>query len=212
MPTSRAAALAALVSLLAPYALDRALPPEAAPPLQVGDHFASVVEGMAHEVLELTPAGPRLRTRLAPGASGPPVHLHRGFDEVFVVSEGILTLRVDGVDHRVGPGGRFTVPAGTPHQPRNDGDVAVVLEPPTGAASMPADFGAELRGLYAAMDAVGAADHPRVLLQLAAQPSPVDTWLVGPPVPVQRALRALLRPIARLVVAPAGLSPQPPPA
>ena len=190
-----AAALTLLVSI---FIADRALPPDPPASLAVGERFGSAVEGMSHEVIELTPAGPRLRSRLEPGAAGPPLHLHLHFDETFFVKEGELIIQVGAEDRRVGPGGQITVPAGTPHAPRNPGPGPVVLEPPPGTASMPGSFGAALRGLYRAMDAAGAPDHPLVLLHLAAQPSPVDTWLVGPPLPAQRAIRAILRPIGRL--------------
>jgi quercetin dioxygenase-like cupin family protein len=193
------AALAASALLLCTFGLDRALPPAPPPPLALGDHLISGVEGMAHEVVELTPGGPRLRTRLEPGAAGPPLHLHLGFDETFVVKEGELILRVGDEDRRVGPGGRVTIPAGTPHAPRNPGSSPVIIEHDPGAPSMSAEFGAALPGLYAAMDAAGAADHPLVLLHLSAQAPAVDTWLVGPPLPAQRGLRALLRPLGRLL-------------
>ena len=67
-----AAALTLLVSI---FIADRALPPDPPEPLAVGERFGSAVEGMSHEVVELTPAGPRLRTRLEPGAAGPPLAL-----------------------------------------------------------------------------------------------------------------------------------------
>ncbi|MBL8615846.1 MAG: cupin domain-containing protein [Deltaproteobacteria bacterium] len=195
----RTAALAAAALLLLTFGLDRALPPTAPPPLALGDRLISGAEGMSHEVLEVVDGGPRLRTRLEPGAAGPPLHLHLGFDETFVVKEGELILRMGEEDRRVGPGGRVTVPAGTPHAPRNPGARPVIIEHDPGMPSMSADFGAHLPGLYRAMDAAGAADHPLVLLHLAAQPEPVDTWLVGPPLPAQRALRALLRPLGRIL-------------
>jgi uncharacterized protein YfdQ (DUF2303 family) len=49
--------LAASALLLCTFGLDRALPPAPPPPLALGDHLISGVEGMAHEVVELTPGG-----------------------------------------------------------------------------------------------------------------------------------------------------------
>jgi uncharacterized cupin superfamily protein len=50
-----------------------------------------------------------------PGFAGPPLHVHTGFDEVFVVLEGTLTTRVGDETHEVPPGGTVFVAGDTPH-------------------------------------------------------------------------------------------------
>lgn len=53
---------------------------------------------------------------------GPPEHYHVGYEETFEVVDGELTVEVAGTPHRVSPGETHTVPAGTVHRPRYDGD------------------------------------------------------------------------------------------
>lgn len=50
-----------------------------------------------------------------PGFPGPPLHVHPGFDEVFVVLDGTLTLRVDDEVHEVGADGTAFVEGAVPH-------------------------------------------------------------------------------------------------
>ncbi|SFW81362.1 cupin domain-containing protein [Amycolatopsis australiensis] len=52
----------------------------------------------------------------APAAeAGPPLHVHPGSDETFVVLEGTLLLHAAGRTHPVPAGGSMFVPRGTPH-------------------------------------------------------------------------------------------------
>src|SRR5215813_6454003 len=44
-----------------------------------------------------------------------PLHLHPDHDEAGVLLEGELLLRIDEVEHRVGPGAAIWIPRGTPH-------------------------------------------------------------------------------------------------
>lgn len=44
-----------------------------------------------------------------------PLHAHPVKAESFYVLEGVALLHVDGVEHRLGPGGFASVPAGVPH-------------------------------------------------------------------------------------------------
>jgi mannose-6-phosphate isomerase-like protein (cupin superfamily) len=55
-----------------------------------------------------------LEIHLAPGGGNAP-HRHLTYAEHFEVLHGELTVYVDGVGRTLGPGGRATAPAGTPH-------------------------------------------------------------------------------------------------
>jgi mannose-6-phosphate isomerase-like protein (cupin superfamily) len=61
----------------------------------------------------------------AAGAKGPPAHVHQHHEEAFLVLEGELTLVVDGVPVRVGPGESAMVARGRVHQPTNTSDAPV---------------------------------------------------------------------------------------
>ena len=49
------------------------------------------------------------------GEAGPPLHIHPGTDELFLVQGGTLLLYADGATHRLGPGAAAFVPRGTAH-------------------------------------------------------------------------------------------------
>ena len=49
-----------------------------------------------------------------PTGGGPPTHRH-AWEEVYVVTKGVLDVTVDGNTTRLGPGGFAHVPANTPH-------------------------------------------------------------------------------------------------
>jgi quercetin dioxygenase-like cupin family protein len=68
-----------------------------------------------------------LESFLPPHAPGLRLHVHPGQEERLQVLGGRLAVRVDGRTTVVGPGGRVTVPAGSPHAYRNVGDAPVHL-------------------------------------------------------------------------------------
>ena len=59
---------------------------------------------------------------LAPGASGPPVHVHSHEDEAFYVIEGALRMQVGDEIHEVPAGSFVWVPRGTAHGFANASD------------------------------------------------------------------------------------------
>lgn len=54
------------------------------------------------------------------GFPGPPLHIHPGFDEVFVVLEGTLTVRVNEEVTEIGPVGSASVSGSVPHTFANE--------------------------------------------------------------------------------------------
>jgi mannose-6-phosphate isomerase-like protein (cupin superfamily) len=57
----------------------------------------------------------------APVRLDPPVHLHPKQAERFIIREGELTVEIDGVTHRAGPGETIEVPRGAVHKMWNSG-------------------------------------------------------------------------------------------
>jgi mannose-6-phosphate isomerase-like protein (cupin superfamily) len=49
------------------------------------------------------------------GSAGPPLHIHPGTDELFLIQDGTLLLHADGVTRRLGAGDAAFVPRGAPH-------------------------------------------------------------------------------------------------
>ena len=56
-----------------------------------------------------------LDCQIPPGTSGPPLHVHPGSEETFLVTAGILLIRVGEEVVQVAPGGLVHVSRGTPH-------------------------------------------------------------------------------------------------
>ena len=77
-------------------------------------------------------------------------HTHPDTDELFLVLEGSLTIRLDDGDVVLGPGQLYVVPRGTPHQPWSEhGASALLLEPSAtvNTGDTPSALTAERRGL-----------------------------------------------------------------
>jgi mannose-6-phosphate isomerase-like protein (cupin superfamily) len=78
--------------------------------------------------LLLKAAAPRVTAadyRAPAGFSGPPLHVHTAFDEVFYVLDGTLTIRTGDAVHEVGPGCSVYVDGSTPHTFANTTDEEV---------------------------------------------------------------------------------------
>ncbi|MCB9601944.1 MAG: cupin domain-containing protein [Sandaracinus sp.] len=59
-------------------------------------------------------------------------HSHPDTDDFFLVLEGEVQLEVGGVEHVLGPGELFVVPAGVEHRPRSERGASVLLIEPAG--------------------------------------------------------------------------------
>lgn len=106
-------------------------------------------------------AGPALTVTdhtIPPGFPGPPLHVHPGFDEVFLVLEGTLAMRVadDAVD--VDAGGTASVPGAVAHTFANATEAPVRFL----CVMTPGGFEAYFRALAAGDDAAMAGIAARV--------------------------------------------------
>ena len=92
----------------------------------------------------------------------------------------------------------LTVGRMTPHRPFNDTEKAAVVQSDHDTKSIPTEFAYYLSQIYPLMDE-GRGDVS-MLLQLAAFGNGMDTWIAnGPPVAMQKAMRIVLGPTARLL-------------
>jgi len=108
------------------------------------------------------------------GSSGPPLHVHPGTDELFLVQEGTLLLHAEGVTPHLGPGDAAFVPRGTPHTFASTPADAVrflTLHTPGGFEQMHRD-------VHAAERAAGRPLSPADIIPIAARH---DWTLAGPP-------------------------------
>lgn len=70
-------------------------------------------------------------------------HAHADTDELFLVIDGRLTIRLRDRDVQLGPGELFVVPRGAEHCPRADVKTSVLLLEPSGVVNT-GDAGGEL--------------------------------------------------------------------
>ena len=63
---------------------------------------------------------------IAPGADAGPEERHEG-DQIVYVVEGEGIVRINGAEHRAGPGALVMIPAGARHHVRNPGRVPLFL-------------------------------------------------------------------------------------
>ncbi len=162
--------------------------------------FGSTEEGIFQEVKMVKNGMVYGRLEMQAFAAGPPVHIHEHFDELFRVEQGQATMIINGEKKIVKAGESLLVPRGTPHKPCNETNELVVMDDATGQIpSMPANFAYGLAVLYPSLDKIGDMKSPKNLLPLAAQGNDFDTWSSDMPIPVQKTLRWLLGPTARLL-------------
>lgn len=138
----------------------------------------------------------RLEVRVPVDMIRPPLHLHRGQREQFAVLEGEVTVQVRKNLHVLGAGASFAVEPGAPHTWWNSGagELRMLAEfrPPGGMLS----FFETFCGIAQEGRANSQGGPP--FLQVAASARLWDSYLGGPPVAMQRALFAVLGPLARL--------------
>jgi hypothetical protein len=132
----------------------------------------------------------RFEVQAQPHMVRPPVHLHCHSAEAFQILEGCATFLIDGAERVLRAGGALEVAPSTPHTWWNSGD---------GLLRLVIEFRPALRMQSFFETLCGFAMEGRKLdvLQIAASAALWDSYLAGPPVMMQRALFALLRPVAR---------------
>jgi hypothetical protein len=120
----------------------------------------------------------------------PPLHLHCHSAESFQILEGCAALLVNGAERVFRQGETLEVAPHAPHTWWNAGD---------GLLRFITEFRPALRMQCFFETLCGLAMEGRKpdVLQVAASAALWDTYLASPPVMVQRALFALLRPVAR---------------
>jgi hypothetical protein len=115
--------------------------------------------------------------------------------------KGSLSLSVGSQVKVLHPGEEFKVLPGVVHQPFNASDEEVIVRGPlTEEDAIPRDFVLFLSQIYGYVDE--SPSHktlPAMLLQMSIFTPRYDSWLVSPPLAVQRVQFAILHPIARLL-------------
>jgi quercetin dioxygenase-like cupin family protein len=140
----------------------------------------------------------RIESVNPPTAVPEPEHVHPFQESRAEVLSGTLRFVVDGTERRLGPGESITIPAGTPHHFLNDGEDDAVSIQEFRPALRTADF---FRTFFALAERGELDDSgmPSLLrMSLLAPAFGDEIRVVRPPWWVQRAIFAVLAPIARL--------------
>lgn len=175
--------------------------PDYANYFKAGDKFHSKSEGFNQTILAVNDGWVHLSLEAIPKAVGPPVHIHENFDETFTVKTGELSLLVNGEKRTLKMGESFTIPRGTPHKPFNETNQSVIIESSENVKTMPAEFAYHLSQVYPLGDSLGGKPgNFTIIMQLSVYGNEMDSWLAdAPPIKVQKAMRYLLAPTARLL-------------
>ncbi len=194
-----------LMYVLVGALLDKVIFPEAEPASDYypreGQVFVSKSEGFHQTVLKRDNGLVWLELVLEPHAPGPPEHIHTSFPENFIVTEGTLSLLVNGEKKLLRPGESLLVNPGTPHKPFNETDAPVVVKGPlTPEYALPERFTVFLTQAYGFFDeSESNRQPPKALLQMSRFSPKYELWLASPPVPLQKALYFVISPTARLL-------------
>jgi mannose-6-phosphate isomerase-like protein (cupin superfamily) len=126
----------------------------------------------------------------------PPPHLHIAEEERLKVLEGEMTVQTDGRRRVLRPGESHVVKPGAAHTWHNSGRGPLRFS----GEFRPAGNAQSFFETYCGLAAEGRSDEKGQppLLQVAASLPLWGMYLAGPPIPAQRLLMAVLRPLARL--------------
>jgi mannose-6-phosphate isomerase-like protein (cupin superfamily) len=166
-----------------------------------GDKFNSRSEGFNQTMLANKDGWIQLSLEVLPFAEGPPMHLHENFEETFTIKTGTLSIMVAGEKRTLRAGESFTVPRMTFHKPFNETGETVVVESSENTRTMPTQFAYILSQIYPIVDeSNGRPSVAKMMMQTSVWGNDMDSYLAdGPPVPVQKVMRLILRPAARML-------------
>lgn len=184
------------------YLLHLVIFPEKKPDISTyfkpGDVFYSTAEKAKQTVMKQENGFVYCSAVIEPFAPGPPVHIHTGFDEVFEITNGELSMLVNGEVKKIRPGQSLLVPKGTPHKPFNETADTIHTK---GYIAFPEKFAFGLAQVYGLLD-----NDPKfgksagtMLQMILLNNSGFDSYLENPPLMVQKVTGFLLTPFARLM-------------
>ena len=182
------------------YLLHAVIFPEQKPDIstyfKAGDIFYSKTEKIKQTVVKQENGLVYCAASIEPFAPGPPRHVHTDFDEVFEVTNGELSLWVDGEIKKLRPGQKLHIPKGTPHKPFNQTAETIYTK---GLVAFPEKFAFHLVQVYGLMDNENLGKSSGTMLQMSLMNhAGFDSYLAGPPLFMQKAMGFVLVPATRL--------------
>ena len=171
--------------------------PEISNYFKPGDIFYSRAEKVRQTVVKQANGFVYCSATIEPFAPGPPEHIHTNFGEVFEVSNGELSILVNGEVKKIRPGQILHIPKGTPHKPFNETADTIHTK---GMIAFPEKFAFHLAQVYGMMDkdpSFGKSAATMFQMSLLNQAG-FDSYLAGPPLLVQQTMALILAPATRL--------------
>lgn len=174
--------------------------PDLADYFRPGDKFVSKYEGFEQTVLGVKDGWLHTRLVALPYAAGPPEHFHEAFSETFTVKSGTLSILVNGEKRTLKAGESFTIPPMARHKPFNETGENVIIESDD-PKTLPVEFGYLLTQLYGFMDSLpNGPTTPHMMMQFSVYGNDADSYIAdGPSLSVQKAMRVVMAPTARLM-------------
>jgi mannose-6-phosphate isomerase-like protein (cupin superfamily) len=163
-----------------------------------GQQFYSKTEGFRQKILGQSGGYVHGTLEIEPFAGGPPMHIHSDFDETFSITNGELSIWVNGELKKLKPGQEILIPKGTPHKPFNETADTIHLK---GSFAFPEKFAFGLTQVYAMMDEnPDFKNSPSTPIQMAMMTTAgFDSYMSdGPPMMVQKIMAFIVAPAARL--------------
>ncbi|MEO6733021.1 MAG: cupin domain-containing protein [Ferruginibacter sp.] len=182
------------------YLLHAVVFPEQKPDISTyfrpGDIFYSKTEKVKQTVVKQENGFVYCSAAIEPFAPGPPEHIHTDFDEVFEISNGELSMLVNGEVKKLRVGEKLHIPKGTPHKPFNEtGDTIHTKN----LVAFPEKFAFHLVQVYGLMDHKSLGKSAGTLFQMSLlNHAGFDSYLAGPPVLMQQTMGFILAPATRL--------------
>jgi mannose-6-phosphate isomerase-like protein (cupin superfamily) len=164
----------------------------------MADEIVNPRTGQRIRFLERSPELLRIETTNPPTGVPEPTHVHPHQVTSATLVSGSLRFVVNGEDRWVGPGESITIAAGTPHHFVNDGDTDAVAIQEARPALCTAEFFETYFGLAARAQLDEHGKPPLLGYAILGPAFANEIRLTSPPWPIQRALFALLWPLARL--------------
>lgn len=171
-------------------------PPDSATYPGKGEEFGSTYEGFHIRIIDIIDDYAVMELLVEPGAIGPPLHYHKGFAEVFEVTEGTLHIELADRIIQIGPGDSYRVEPFTAHRPFNPDTSQVVVT--SDKPVIPQSFAACLEQVYPVLDREQGFS-PGMALQMSVIDPICDTHLAEAPKPIITGMNLLMAPAARLL-------------
>jgi mannose-6-phosphate isomerase-like protein (cupin superfamily) len=189
------------VYLVIGYLLHAVVFPEKKPDIsayfKAGDIFYSKTERIKQTVVRQENGFVYCSASIEPFAPGPPEHVHTDFDEDFEITNGELSMLVNGEVKKLRPGQKLHIPKGTPHKPFNQtADTIYTKE----LVAFPEKFAFHLVQVYGLMDNENLGKSSGTMLQMSLMNcAGFDSYMAGPPIFMQKTLGFVLAPATRLL-------------